>query len=140
MNLLKGQEVHPGTVWVWRTPTGYWPVPTCTFCGSIPSKYALKFLSQGNTASGSDWKNNWPHKFYVDGNGQRWKFYIEHITAEEAGIFESLTEEIKSILNITFEYDTTGRLYYRAPSKDYQALRINGVTSEISKKAESTSG
>jgi len=127
MVMMRGQEVHPGTVWVWRDPSALWSIATCSFCGSIKAEDTIKFLVAGNDASGSDWKNNWPHKFYVRGNdGIMWKFYNEHLTELDSVVFQSITDLFESVFKVRFEYDVVGRIKFRAPSFGYQTWRSSG--------------
>lgn len=50
-------------------PYGY-PFRTCSYCGSIHPEDLHRFLTDPRLKvelRGSDWKYNWPHKFYVEG-------------------------------------------------------------------------
>lgn len=127
MSLSRGHEAHPGTVWVWRHPDKVWPLETCSFCGSIKPEIANKLLIQGNDASGSEWKSNWPHKFYIGSiDGKMWKLYSEHLTSLDTNDFTAVTESIFEVFKIRFEYDTIGRLKFRAPSFGYVTYRSKG--------------
>jgi hypothetical protein len=47
---------------------GIWePFRRCDYCGSIHPEDLIKFLGEGATLDGADWKYGWPHKFYVRG-------------------------------------------------------------------------
>lgn len=127
MTLEKSHEPHPGTPWIWRDPDTRWPLHTCSFCGSVTPEDAERLLLREKaTASGSDWKYGWPHKFYIgDIDGQRWKFYSEHLTT--ASNFESLSSALEAILHIGFGYDAVGRLIFRAPNQGYQTWVHEGI-------------
>jgi hypothetical protein len=43
----------------------YRPFRVCSFCGSMHPEDLVAALKAGARLSGSDWKNGWPHKFYV---------------------------------------------------------------------------
>lgn len=57
----------------WRAPRGDDSGPyaqtfrTCSYCGSMHPEDLLNALRAGASASGSDWKYGWPHKFYIEG-------------------------------------------------------------------------
>lgn len=130
MTLERGHEPHPGTVWVWRDPDELFPQRTCSFCGSLPPEETEQLLRRPSvTASGSDWKYGWPHKFYVvDETGRHWKFYSEHLTV--APNFEGLSEALADVLQIRFGYDVMGRLNYWAPSSGFQTVIKDGKRRE----------
>lgn len=137
MTFTRGQEVHPGTVWLWREPTSMWTQETCSFCGSVRANLVAEWLENGNDASGSDWKRGWPHKFYAtDNDEKRWKFYSEHLTELGPDTFAQVSKAILDALRIEFAYDTVGRMFVRAPSFGYQTWRYKGVYRESLPTAE----
>lgn len=136
MYLTRG-EVHPGSVWVWRDADTRWSQPTCSFCGSISPLSVAEFLEAGNDASGSEWRDGWPHKFYVtDDDGKEWKFYAEHLVDLSLEEFARVTSAVARVLKVTFEYDIVGRMKIRAPSYGYQVWRKDGVEHILSGSTE----
>lgn len=130
--VIRGYEVHPGTPWVWRERSPMWPVETCSFCGSVTPELLLRWLSSGNGASGTDWKYGWPHKFYVNSdNGQHWKFYTEHIGDIDDEVLSPLLDQIDQVLGVHFEFDTLGRLNFKAPAFGHQGYRVHPVDTNV---------
>lgn len=116
-----------GMVWLPpRTEYADRPYRSCGYCGSVHPEDLLKLLADGARLGGSDWKNGWPHKFYIrekDGapslNG---KFYSEHFLDEgySPETLAQLADAVEKHGGIRFEVES-GRLKYHAPSHGYQA-------------------
>jgi hypothetical protein len=139
----------------WRTPEPTRPpygstFRTCSYCGSIHPEDLAKYLSDGATLGGSDWKYGWPHKFYVQNipnplagqtveTGSRWengvstpitgaapefsfaKWYNDHLGDE--GYDDEAREKLFDLLKIHSGIEfklQDGKIGYKAPYHGFQ--------------------
>lgn len=129
---------------------------TCSYCGCMHPEDFLTYLKQipdenqkdsPVKVSGSDWKYNYPHKFYItipnptpenvykvgseykDGVETpcfdnvytlHGKFYSKHLQdCKDETFFDELCDLIENHLGIRFGFDETG-FYYEAPEFGFQ--------------------
>lgn len=103
----------------WKSRDGS-PYQHCSYCGSIHFDNVRQIISEGGQLSGSDWKYNYPHKFYVmPKNGGQYKFYITHLQDLSDQEFQPFSILLYAATHIEFTRKD-GKLFYSAPYYGYQ--------------------